>query len=93
MDSKVAEHEITNSEILPQHADVVRPDNEEGVDHPTPERDPTTDRIVDGNAADTVQQPSGLPDDTVSQDSESDGLEVSLQYLMTLLLSLMNSEG
>ena len=54
------------------------------------ERNPT---IVDGKAADAVQQPSGLPDDTASQDSESDGLEVSLKYLMRLLLSLMNSEG
>jgi hypothetical protein len=48
---------------------------------------------VDGRAADVVQQPSGLQDDTVSQDSESDVLEVSLKYLMRLLSSLMNSEG
>ena len=48
---------------------------------------------VDGRAADVAQQPSGLQDDTVSQDSESDVLEVSLKYLMRLLSSLMNSEG
>lgn len=48
---------------------------------------------VEGQAADAVQQLSGLPDNSVLQDSESDGLEVSLKYLMRLLLSLMNSEG
>ncbi|KAF4637046.1 hypothetical protein G7Y89_g1041 [Cudoniella acicularis] len=87
MDSKVAKHGITNSEILPQHTDVVRPDNEEGVDHPTSKRDPT---IVDEKAADAVQQLSGLSDDTGLQDSESDGLEteqdrLDLQHHLFLL--------